>query len=111
MIDRKKDVIISGGVNIFPTEVEQELVQHPSIEDVAIVGIPHTEWGETAKAFVVLNEPVDDLESSCKAFLDGRVADYKIPKLFAEVEALPRNATGKLLRNQLRDSAEEMTSN
>ena len=111
VIDRKKDVIISGGVNIFPTEVEQELVQHPSIEDVAIVGIPHTEWGETAKAFVVLNEPVDDLESSCKAFLDGRVADYKIPKLFAEVEALPRNATGKLLRNQLRDSAEEMTSN
>ncbi len=108
VIDRKKDIIISGGVNIYPTEVEHELIQHPNIEDAAIVGVPHPEWGETAKAFVVLNEEVNDLKESCQSFLNGRIADYKIPKLYEVVEALPRNATGKLLRNQLRESAEEM---
>ncbi|WP_188207589.1 class I adenylate-forming enzyme family protein [Alkalibacillus aidingensis] len=103
VIDRKKDVIISGGVNIYPTEVEDALKEHPNVEDAAIIGIPHPEWGETAKAFIVTNRTENDLASELKTFLSNRVASYKIPRLYEEVEALPRNATGKLLRNQLRE--------
>ncbi|GAA0468550.1 long-chain-fatty-acid--CoA ligase [Alkalibacillus silvisoli] len=106
VIDRKKDVIISGGANIYPTEVEKVLMQHPAVEDIAIVGVPHKEWGESAKAFVVVNDDVADLESTLKAFLENKIASYKIPRFYERLEALPRNATGKLLRNQLRESQE-----
>ncbi|GEL76610.1 class I adenylate-forming enzyme family protein [Tenuibacillus multivorans] len=103
VIDRKKDVIISGGVNIYPSEVEKILMTHPDIEDVAIVGVPHPEWGESAKAFVVLNDDVSNVETTCKQFLQDKVAIYKIPHFYEVLEALPRNATGKLLKNQLRE--------
>ncbi|WP_017187528.1 class I adenylate-forming enzyme family protein [Alkalibacillus haloalkaliphilus] len=106
VIDRKKDVIISGGVNIFPTEVEKVIMQHEAVEDVAIVGIPHEEWGETAKAFVVLNKELSNLEEEIKSFLQDKIASYKIPRVYEQVEALPRNATGKLLRNELRERQE-----
>ncbi|SET06288.1 feruloyl-CoA synthase [Oceanobacillus limi] len=103
VIDRKKDMIISGGVNIYPKEIENLLITHPNIADVAVVGVPHSDWGETVKAFVVKEGEVDNLADSCKEFLESKLADYKIPKLYEELEALPRNATGKLLKNQLRE--------
>jgi acyl-CoA synthetase (AMP-forming)/AMP-acid ligase II len=104
VIDRKKDIIISGGVNIYPQEIEKLLISHPKVADVAIVGIPNPDWGETVKAFIVPKEPFDDLAAECTEFLQGKIADYKIPKLYEQMEALPRNATGKLLKKQLRES-------
>ncbi|WP_175615384.1 class I adenylate-forming enzyme family protein [Piscibacillus halophilus] len=109
VIDRKKDIIISGGVNIYPSEVENVLMTHPQVEDVAVVGVPHSEWGETAKAYVVLHEKIDSLETEFRQFLENQIASYKIPYLYEELEALPRNATGKLLKNQLRELHQERT--
>ncbi|MFC0296699.1 class I adenylate-forming enzyme family protein [Geobacillus jurassicus] len=102
IIDRKKDVIISGGVNIYPKEVEDVLRTHPAIADVAVIGVPHPEWGETAKAFVVLNEPLEPLAEECKRFLSDKLAGYKIPRLYEAIAELPRNATGKVLKQVLR---------
>jgi len=102
MVDRKKDIIISGGVNIYPKEIENILITHPAVTDVAVVGVPNPNWGETVKACVVLEDALDDLENELKDFLKGKIADYKIPKLYERMEALPRNATGKILKHQLR---------
>jgi len=104
LIDRKKDMIISGGVNIYPKEIENVLSAHPKIAEVAVVGVPNPDWGETVKAFVVLEENVNDVEAMCRDFLEGKIAHYKVPKLYEELETLPRNATGKLLKNQLREN-------
>ncbi|GAB3805812.1 class I adenylate-forming enzyme family protein [Virgibacillus kimchii] len=102
VVDRKKDIIISGGVNIYPKEVEDQLLSHPQITDAAVVGVPNPDWGETVKAFVVVEGKMEDLTEDCREFLQDKLASYKIPKLYEELEALPRNATGKLLKNQLR---------
>ncbi|MFB6467442.1 class I adenylate-forming enzyme family protein [Cytobacillus sp. Hz8] len=102
VVDRKKDMIISGGVNVYPKEIEEVLSSHPKIAEVAVVGVPHPEWGETVKAFVVLNESIDQLADECKRYLYGKLASYKIPKLFEEMDQLPRNATGKILKQVLR---------
>lgn len=107
IVDRKKDVIITGGVNVYPKEIEDLLIQHPKIADVAVIGVPHPDWGETVKAFIVLKGKMDDVKSECTKFLQGRIADYKIPKLYEVVEALPRNATGKILKNQLRQQVKQ----
>lgn len=110
IVDRKKDVIISGGVNIYPKEVEDVLRTHPAIADVAVIGVPHPEWGETAKAFVVLSAPLELLAEDCKRFLSGKLADYKIPRLYEAIAELPRNATGKVLKQVLRarEAAQEV---
>jgi acyl-CoA synthetase (AMP-forming)/AMP-acid ligase II len=107
VVDRKKDIIISGGVNIYPKEVEDVLRTHPDIIDVAIVGVPHPEWGETAKAFVVAAKPLENLAEDCKRFLKGKIADYKIPRLYEQIDELPRNATGKILKQVLRGKHNE----
>src|SRR5699024_5308666 len=104
LIDRKKDMIISGGVNIYPKEIENVLSAHPKIAEVAVVGVTNPDRGETVKAFVVLEENVNDVEAMCRDFLEGKIAHYKVPKLYEELETLPRNATGKLLKNQLREN-------
>nr|WP_156645374.1 AMP-binding protein [Lentibacillus sp. JNUCC-1] len=106
VVDRKKDIIISGGVNIFPQEIEKAMFTHPNVDDVAVVGVPNPDWGETVKAFVVLREPMDgDMTDHFKTHLTELVADFKIPRLYEEMEALPRNATGKLLKSHLRDQS------
>ncbi|WP_339162941.1 long-chain-fatty-acid--CoA ligase [Siminovitchia sp. FSL W7-1587] len=107
VIDRKKDIIISGGVNIYPQEIEKILIIHPKVADVAVVGVPNPDWGETVKAFIVAKEPFADLAAECTEFLQGKIADYKIPKRYELLEALPRNATGKLLKKQLRETYEK----
>jgi acyl-CoA synthetase (AMP-forming)/AMP-acid ligase II len=108
VVDRKKDLIISGGVNIYPKEIEEELIKHPAITDIAVIGVPHPEWGETVKAYIVANGNFDHLEEDCREFLHDKLAPYKIPRLFEQVKALPRNATGKILKQVLRKTHQEV---
>lgn len=103
IVDRKKDMIISGGVNIYPAEIENILKTHPDIVDVAIIGVPHPEWGETVKAFIVAKKPIQNLDTVCKEFLKDKVAGFKIPRLYEQIDELPRNATGKILKQPLRE--------
>ncbi|MCG7344162.1 long-chain-fatty-acid--CoA ligase [Sporosarcina sp. ACRSL] len=101
IVDRKKDLIISGGVNIYPKEIEETILRFPGIREVAVVGVPHPEWGETVKAVFAAANPIDSGE--LKAFLTEHLAKYKVPRLYEQVEALPRNASGKILKQPLRE--------
>ena len=98
---RRKEIFISGGVNVSPLEVEAELLQHPDVSDVAVVGVPDPHWGEVGAAFVVLRpESSTSAEALC-AFLQGRLAKLKIPKRFDFVDALPRTPYGKVVKSEL----------
>jgi acyl-CoA synthetase (AMP-forming)/AMP-acid ligase II len=100
IVDRKKDLIVSGGVNIYPKEIEEVIVTHDAIFEVAVFGVPHQDWGETVKAVYAASSPVSAEE--LKTFLQDKLASYKIPKIYEQVDALPRNASGKILKQQLR---------
>jgi long-chain acyl-CoA synthetase len=103
IVDRKGDMVISGGVNIYPREVEEVLLAHPAIADVAVIGVPDETWGERLKAFVV-PRTADAIDAAAlSAFCAGRIAAYKIPRELALVDALPRNANGKVLKTALRE--------
>jgi fatty-acyl-CoA synthase len=102
IVDRIKDVIISGGENIYPAEVENALYGHPDVIECAVIGIPDPKWGEVGKAIVALREGAELNSAELRAFLAGRLAGYKVPKVVEFVVALPRNATGKILKSQLR---------
>jgi fatty-acyl-CoA synthase len=99
---RAKDMIISGGVNVYPAEIEGELLLHPQVRDAAVVGVPHPTWGETGIAFVVPGEE-PPMAEELAAFLEGRLAKYKIPRDFVFVDALPRTPYGKVVKGELRD--------
>ena len=104
--DRKSDMIISGGVNIYPAEVESELTVHPAVADAAVFGIPHEEWGEEVKAVIEPapgHEPGPALTAELLEFLGGRVAKFKLPKTIDYVDKLPRQDNGKLYKRKLRD--------
>lgn len=99
--DRVKDMIVAGGVNIYPAEIEKALVEHPAVIDAAVIGIPHEDFGEQPLAFIVTADAQltdDDL----LAFLDGRLASYKRPRRFVYVDELPLNPSGKVLKITLR---------
>jgi acyl-CoA synthetase (AMP-forming)/AMP-acid ligase II len=100
--DRIKDMIVSGGENVYPAEVENALFNHPDIADVAVIGVPDDKWGEAVKAVVVLNSGSTAKEEDIIAFSRDEIAGYKIPKSVDFVKALPRNPTGKLLKRELR---------
>lgn len=100
IVDRKKDIIISGGVNIYPREIEEVLAKHSAVLEACVIGVPNEEWGETVKAYVVLNNEVS--ESELREFASTYLADFKQPRIYEFVEALPRNASGKILKQQLR---------
>ncbi len=105
--DRAKDMIISGGVNIYPAEVEGVLASHPAIGDVAVIGIPDPEWGEQVKAVVELVdgvEPSEALAEDIIAFCRARLSGFKCPRSVDFDTALPRTETGKLIKRQIRDS-------
>ncbi|MFM6828940.1 MAG: AMP-binding protein [Novosphingobium sp.] len=106
IVDRKKDMVISGGVNIYPREIEEVLVRHPAIVEVAVVGIPDERWGETLKVFAALREGGSLSGEDIAAFCEGKLTPYKIPRLVEVMEALPRNANGKVLKRELRDRAD-----
>ena len=103
LVDRKNDMIITGGENVYPREVEEVLMAHPAVRECAVVGLPHAYWGEAVTAFVALrpgtNASAGDLVAACRAELSR----YKAPKEIRFVAALPRNSLGKILRRQLRD--------
>jgi long-chain acyl-CoA synthetase len=101
--DRIKDVIISGGENIYPTEVENAIFGHPQVGDVAVIGVPDAQWGESVKAIVVPKPGVTPDAASIIAHARERIAAFKAPKSVDFIEILPRNASGKVLRRQLRE--------
>ncbi|MEU7476738.1 acyl-CoA synthetase [Lentzea sp. NPDC042327] len=107
LCDRKNDMIISGGVNIYPAEVEGELVCHPKVADVAVFGIPHPDWGEQVKAVV---QPVDGVEPGQELtdelleFARTRLAKFKLPRTIEYLAELPRDPNGKLYKRKLRDA-------
>ncbi|MBJ7472469.1 MAG: long-chain-fatty-acid--CoA ligase [Solirubrobacteraceae bacterium] len=103
LVDRAKDIVISGGENISTVEVESALMAHPAIVDVAVIGIPHDKWGETPKAFVVLAPDQTADEAEVIAFVRERIAHYKAPRAVEFMEALPRTSTGKVQKFELRE--------
>ncbi len=101
--DRKIDMIISGGVNIYPAEIEAVLSAHPAVLDVAVIGVPDNQWGESVKAVVALQPGKSASSGELIAFCSERLADYKKPRTMDFVEELPRNPAGKLLKNKIRE--------
>jgi acyl-CoA synthetase (AMP-forming)/AMP-acid ligase II len=101
--DRKVDMVISGGVNIYPAEVEAMLFTHPAVADCAVIGVPDDEWGEALKAIVQLRTDAGASPQELIAFCGERLAGYKRPRSVEIVAALPRDAAGKLLKRDLRD--------
>jgi acyl-CoA synthetase (AMP-forming)/AMP-acid ligase II len=105
VVDRLKDVVITGGVNVSPTEVEAVLARHPDIADACVVGVPDEEWGEVVTAFVVPRDgaPAPSLEE-LRAFGRDALSGPKLPRATRAVDAIPRTASGKPLRRLLRDA-------
>ena len=95
---RLKEMFISGGVNIYPAEIEAELVSHPNVSDAAVVAVPDETWGEVGVAFVVGTASEDELAH----YLAQRIAKYKVPRRFVFVDALPRTPYGKVVKDELR---------
>lgn len=104
VVDRIKDVIISGGENIYPAEVENAVRDHPAVVECGVIGIPDDKWGEVGRAIVVLRPGAEAGEQEILGFLDGRLARYKIPKSVQFTGSLPRTATGKILKKSLRET-------
>jgi len=100
--DRIKDMIISGGENIYPAEIERVLAEHPALADVAVIGVPDERWGEVPKAVVVLRPDASVEPNELIGWCRERLAGYKVPKTVDVVAELPRNPTGKVLKRELR---------
>ncbi len=100
--DRVKDMIISGGENVYPAEVENAIYTHPKVADVAVIGVPHEKWGEAVKACIVLKRDAELSEAEIIAHAREHIAGYKCPKSVDFIEELPRNPSGKILRRKLR---------
>jgi fatty-acyl-CoA synthase len=100
--DRVKDMIVSGGENIYPAEVENALFGHPAIADVAVIGVPDDKWGEAVKAIVVQKPGIEATPAEIIAWARDRIAGYKLPKSVDFVATIPRNPSGKVLRRELR---------
>lgn len=105
IVDRKKDMVISGGVNIYPREIEEVLIRHPAIVEVAVTGIADDRWGEALKTFAAVRDGMRLDATELAEFCEGKLTAYKIPRLLEIVDALPRNANGKVLKRELRDRA------
>ena len=103
IVDRKKDVIISGGENISSPDIEDALYRHPAVVECAVIGVPHEKWGETPKALVVLREGEAATEAEVIAFCRERLAHFKCPTSVEFRDELPRTATGKLQKFKLRE--------
>jgi fatty-acyl-CoA synthase len=104
LVDRKKDMIVSGGENVYPAEVERVLLDHPAVAEAAVIGVPHSRWVETPLAFVVLVDGVVVGESDLIAHCRQHLAGFKKPSAVVMVPELPRNAGGKVLKRRLRET-------
>jgi fatty-acyl-CoA synthase len=105
IVDRKKDMIVSGGENIYPREIEELLYRHPKVEDAAIIGVPDPTWGESVKAFVVLKKGETMKEEEVIEYCKKYLASYKKPRSVEFVKALPRNPSGKVLKTVLKEKS------
>jgi acyl-CoA synthetase (AMP-forming)/AMP-acid ligase II len=106
IVDRVKDMLISGGENVYPAEIESVLLAHPKIADVGVIGVPSEKWGESPLAAVVLSDEsltADEVIEFCK----GKLAPFKAVKAVEFVTELPRNPSGKILKRELRDQFAE----
>jgi fatty-acyl-CoA synthase len=101
--DRVKDMIVSGGENVYPRIVEDVLFQHAAVADVAVIGVPHEQWGETVKAIVVLKEGATATEEELIEFCRGRLGGFERPRSVDFAPVLPRNPSGKVLKRELRE--------
>ena len=103
IMDRKKDMIISGGENIYPAEIEDRLLSHPAIADVGVIGYPHDKWGEVVKAVVVLRDGHSLTQEELIEWCQGKIGRFKIPRAVVFADSLPRTPTGKILKRVLRE--------
>jgi long-chain acyl-CoA synthetase len=103
LTDRIKDMIVSGGENVYPIEVEEALAQHPDVADVAVIGVPDERWGETVMALVIPRADVTPTPEELVDFARERLAGYKLPRIVAFVDELPRTPSGKVLKRELRE--------
>jgi long-chain acyl-CoA synthetase len=104
LVDRKKDMIISGGFNVYPQMIEQAIYEHPAVQEVIVIGIPDEYRGEAAKAFVKLRAGANPFTlEELKAFLAGKLGKHEIPAALDLVDELPRTSVGKLSRHELRN--------
>jgi long-chain acyl-CoA synthetase len=103
LTDRVKDMIISGGENVYPAEVENALAEHPAVADVAVIGVPDDRWGETVKAIVVRKPGCESSPAEIIAYARERLAHFKCPTSVDFADMLPRNPSGKLLKRELRE--------
>jgi long-chain acyl-CoA synthetase len=107
IVDRLKDMVITGGENVYPREVEEVLYQRPEVEECAVIGVPDPEWGEKVTAFIVPRDgEIIDAES-LKIFLKSKLSSFKVPKEYLSVSTLPKSPAGKLLKRELRRSFPE----
>ena len=103
IVDRKKDMVISGGHNVYPREIDEVLYGHPKIKEACAIGLPHASRGEQIKAFVVVVEGESLTSGELMAYCQTRLADYKLPTEFEFRKELPKSDVGKILRKVLRD--------
>jgi acyl-CoA synthetase (AMP-forming)/AMP-acid ligase II len=104
LVDRKSDMVISGGVNIYPREIEDVLATHQAIADVAVIGVPDDKWGERLCACAVLHPGEMLTAAQVETFCRGRLAGYKIPRELRVLTTLPRTANGKVIKRALREA-------
>ncbi len=110
IVDRKKDMIISGGYNVYPRDVEEVLFMHPQIKEAAVAGVPDAKWGETVAAFVVLKEGETASSEEIREFCKQRLAAYTVPSVIEFRDALPKTLVGKVLRRVLTEEAKKKTA-
>jgi long-chain acyl-CoA synthetase len=101
VVDRKKDLIIRGGYNVYPREIEEVLYEHPDVREAAVLGIPHDEYGEEVAAAVVLKDGADATPEQLRDFVKEQVAAYKYPRRVWLVDELPKGPTGKILKREI----------
>jgi long-chain acyl-CoA synthetase len=101
IVDRKKDMVIRGGYNVYPREVEEILYAHPAVSEAAVLGVPHPDLGEEVAALVVLRPGTNATAEEIRAFVKERVAPYKYPRLVKLVKELPKSVTGKILKRSI----------
>jgi long-chain acyl-CoA synthetase len=106
IVDRKKDLIIRGGYNVYPREIEEVLYEHPAVREAAVLGLPHDEYGEEVGAAVVLKEGESATEDELREFCKEQVAAYKYPRRVWLVDELPKGPTGKILKREIEPPAD-----